>query len=227
MCIMDWMHLFFASLPASFSWMKWFECRNSTDQIDFDCMGSGSSRVCLRAFVRNYLLQLAKTNINGIDPLMPPHNSNEKTYSLHVFQCHPSIFGVLHSSLIHRLTIWLFLIRTAFKNPFIPHTHTHTPFGIYFSSAFIHWYNFYSSRFFSLLLFSLFCVLFQIVLSSRYEICRIKTCILPFQNAKKRSERERIGRNYGTITANKINMPLRFCWFRLQFPYKQWITSAN
>lgn len=148
MCIMDWMHLFFASLPASFSWMKWFECRNSTDQIDFDCMGSGSSRVCLRAFVQNYLLQLAKTNINGIDPLMPPHNSNEKTYSLHVFQCHPSIFGVLHSSLIHRLTIWLFLIRTAFKNPFIPHTHTHTPFGIYFSSAFIHWYNFYSSRFF-------------------------------------------------------------------------------
>lgn len=137
MCIMDWMHLFFASLPASFSWMKWFECRNSTDQIDFDCMGSGSSRVCLRAFVRNYLLQLAKTNINGIDPLMPPHNSNEKTYSLHVFQCHPSIFGVLHSSLIHRLTIWLFLIRTAFKNPFIPHTHTlHSEF-IFLARSFI------------------------------------------------------------------------------------------
>lgn len=106
------------------------------------------------------------------------------------------------------------------------HTHTlHSEF-IFLARSFIDTISIHHV-FFSLLLYSLFCVLFQIVLSSRYEICRIKTCILPFQNAKKRSERERIGRNYGTITANKINMPLRFCWFRLQFPYKQWITSAN
>lgn len=163
----------------------------------------------------------------GYWPLMNTAHFQRKTYTMHVLNvihwCY--LFGVFVIDSF-RWQFWLFLIWLHWYSPFI---HSPTIRSLVWS-AFIHWFDSYRIFFFLFAFFYFFFSrLFQISFSSLFFLSRKqvqKLQALEFASSKLLKKKTITIETIEQLQANKIKCRC-FCWYRLQFPHKQSITSAN